>query len=923
MTKRSHIKHLVGLDNELSMLVDRIQDLCSERTGGTVLLTSRRGRGKTLLWNTALEIAKERFSPLVVSIDLEDSPRTSEELMASVRAPGFLPPKMQEAAIVIAKAFADAAVQIPSPWISKFIIKFIAVLPEVAKRLTKEDLARRAHSQEWGFNLLREIVTTVSQHGPLMLVIENIETVSAMPTDRAIEEIVDLIRHNLPVLLIVTLDDTQISDQSMELLKMRIDVGDAALCTLPVPSEKDFDKAFGPMSRSVLNELDLLAEENVSTFEDLWQECQELKLIAQSRRGWTWNLEAETAQLGKLTKGAYCALGRILQRSVDRTGNEKLVRLALGCAALQGQRFCDEIVANVLWRCEIRLAEQYTGENGHVAKTSSFFDDQMSELVGQSEVEGGMHFHNFRAFLFRHYAKSDVPSEYRKTLSAFTADALQQIFAADLKKYAWLIIELYFEAGELDRAHELQDEVTRPPSRSGQEWELLRLSEKIRSASNDAHWSGWVIYMSERVQNPALKEQVARLLDEAIEAMLTIGETQQMQSVILAKARYLYNEGHYADSYALVTDLVRTLDENSANFDRASDDQAKALFKLGRCEEATSIIRSRIAFLEKRFGNKHCSLMWPLNTLASMLHEMGFLTEAENLMRRSVKLGEICLAPEDSDLASLLSNASLVFIAMNRFDDAEPLLMKSVEIMEKRNGPDHPKVALILNNIGMLFVDTDRFAESEPYLRRAAAIYDFQFSSYHPDKALLYSNLGLLLFHTNRLDQAEPLFRTALEMNEKNLGPDHPINVLLLGNVARLLIETNRATEAEPLLQRALELAKRSFRPWHELFGFLYGLLSKLSIIAGRLDEAERLLRQGLVILSKPAAQSGCPNRKMRDGFVRYRQLLQDMSLSEEEISLRFEGIGKEAGFTAGSFRPLIEKLLCDQSFVKGAVLEL
>ena len=402
MIPRTRIRHLVGLSKELSLLEDRIADLCEHRHGGTILISGPKGRGKTLLWQTALEAAKRGSSlPCVVSIDLENAPRTYGELLATVQQPGF-------------------------PWLSKFIVKFIGALPEIAERLTKSHLEEEKGRGDLGFGLFKEVVGMAGRSAPLLLIIENVEAASTMSTDRAIDQIVELIRQNLPILLVITSNEGRLSRESAFLLNERVEVGDAKLCQLPAVSKDDIRDAFSSASKPVLDELYQLAGGDISTFQDLWHECEQLKLIQKGRRGWIWNTEEETDQLGKLTDGAYAALNRITQQCAAKVGDEKLARLALGAAALQGQIFCDEVVANVLWRMGLRLADQYTSDDGHLQKFISLFNNQICDVATNGRLDEGRHFHEFRSILLRHYAKSDIPSEYRKLLREFTAAALER-----------------------------------------------------------------------------------------------------------------------------------------------------------------------------------------------------------------------------------------------------------------------------------------------------------------------------------------------------------------------------------------------------------------------------------------------------------------------------------------------------------------
>ena len=208
-----------------------------------------------------------------------------------------------------------------------------------------------------------------------------------------------------------------------------------------------------------------------------------------------------------------------MQQYADKLGSEKLVRIAFGCAALQGFQFCDEVVANALWRSGIKLAEHYSGSNGHVGKVVSLFDQKLNKSFTDAQLVNDKHFREFKSVLLRHHAKSDIPSEYRKPLREFTATAMEQILVTDFSQRAWLTIQLYQEAGQFDRARDLYERFTVLPSAEAQRWELQRLSNKVRAFSNEAAWASWAIDVCDRLENNfAVEKEVTQLLVELFDA---------------------------------------------------------------------------------------------------------------------------------------------------------------------------------------------------------------------------------------------------------------------------------------------------------------------------------------------------------------------------------------------------------------------
>ena len=118
-----------------------------------------------------------------------------------------------------------------------------------------------------------------------------------------------------------------------------------------------------------------------------------------------------------------------------------------------------------------------------------------------------------------------------------------------------------------------------------------------------------------------------------------------------------------------------------------------------------------------------------------------------------------------------------------------------------------------------------------------------------PPVAIRLNNLAQLLQATNRLAEAEPLIRTALAIDEQSYGKDHPDVAIDLNNLAQLLQATNRPAEAEPLMRRCLEITK-NFR--------------------------------AATAYEHPNAQLYVAN---------YRDLLQALNLSDEEIAARLREV--------------------------------
>ena len=643
MTTRSRIQHLVGLDAELDTLVNCVRDLCDRERGSAVLVSAPKGRGKSLLVQTAVERAKaEGFKPLAVSVDLEDSsPSGRDELLELIQRKGFLSESGKASAISFVKLIGDASVYAPGSWVSKILFKILGALPELADKLSKPMPAKTGGVDTW-YGLMAKAVQTCAGKHPLILTLENAERISGISADNSIEEITQLIRQNLPILLIVTFDETVLSDDAATIFETRVQVGDAKHLQLQDASKEDMAGITGPVSDNVMDELFELAGGKVSAFEDLWEECVALKLVKKNELSeWVWDDERESAQFGKLNEGAFKACSQIEKACTPGPAEEKLVRLALGVAALQGQRFSNEVVANALWRAGIRLNHQYKGEESHTQKISELFRGIFGPAIRTARIEGGKEFSEFRSVLMRNYAISAIPTEHSNILRSFTAAALEEVFSDRLSECVWLIIRLYQECGQHERSRQLLNAHTNPEAT--QAGELRDLSARIRAIMSDLNWVNWVLEMSPRLDSVfAFRDQLSGLLDEASAVTITLGENEFFQRVAIAKAQFYCAYGQYQVAFELAEKSVAALDGSNDldSFCDAVHVKCKALTHLEGGEIVENELRTSLRIVEARCGPTSTYTAVQLGLLGLYLCAKNRYDEAETAHRRAIAIAE-------------------------------------------------------------------------------------------------------------------------------------------------------------------------------------------------------------------------------------------------------------------------------------------
>lgn len=260
--------------------------------------------------------------------------------------------------------------------------------------------------------------------------------------------------------------------------------------------------------------------------------------------------------------------------------------------------------------------------------------------------------------------------------------------------------------------------------------------------------------------------------------------------------------------------------------------------------------------------------------------------------------------------ARLMNRLGVLLLAKASYAEAEPLMKRALAIDEASYGPAHPDVARDLNNLAMLLQPTNRLEEAEPLMRRALAINEASYGPDHPEVATNLNNLAQLLQDANWLGEAEPLMRRALSIDETSYGQNHPRVAIDLSNLATLLQSTNRLAESELLMRRALAIDQASYGTDHPTLAIGLNNLAVLLKNTSRLTEAEPLMCRQLVILLRVTHSTEHPHPHLKQAGKNYLALLRAMGLSEEEISRRLLSLGEDAGFDAGTYRPLLAELL-------------
>jgi tetratricopeptide (TPR) repeat protein len=142
------------------------------------------------------------------------------------------------------------------------------------------------------------------------------------------------------------------------------------------------------------------------------------------------------------------------------------------------------------------------------------------------------------------------------------------------------------------------------------------------------------------------------------------------------------------------------------------------------------------------------------------------------------------------------------------WDRAEELIDDITDIREEHQA-EQPALAKSLLLWCRLLESRADYSGVASVAARAERIFAEQVSPERHGVAAALNHRATALQHLGRFAEAEPLFRRGLAIDEGSYGPDHPEVATALINLAVLLRDTDRPAEAEPLCRRALQILTR------------------------------------------------------------------------------------------------------------------
>jgi len=284
---------------------------------------------------------------------------------------------------------------------------------------------------------------------------------------------------------------------------------------------------------------------------------------------------------------------------------------------------------------------------------------------------------------------------------------------------------------------------------------------------------------------PLIDAQLRQTLAERYADLGLLQTARPLQEQTLAIRRRVLGEDHPDTLYSINT--LGTL-----------------LAELGEFTEAEAYFREAVDKYRKTVGEDHEAIS-AIGNLGQVLSSQGKLEEAERYTRESLAKSRQMLGDEHPSTLNSISNLGVVLQKLGKLDETESLLREALTKSRRVLGEDHQRTSIAINNLAVLLDSRGKLPEAESLSREALGKFRTTQGEEHPTTLTAMNSLAYLLQKQTKYDLAEPLFREALEKRRRVLGQEHPATIQSIQNLASLLRARGNLPEAETFFREAAE----------------------------------------------------------------------------------------------------------------------
>ena len=302
-------------------------------------------------------------------------------------------------------------------------------------------------------------------------------------------------------------------------------------------------------------------------------------------------------------------------------------------------------------------------------------------------------------------------------------------------------------------------------------------------------------------------EEARGLLDDARERLLAQPDTAEdlRDWSEQVRARLLAAEGHREEAAALFEEVIGRWSDDDPKKEQVVQEAVDLALAGGQLPEATSLLRQRIALLEKNVGPDDVRTLLAKRNLGTLIQSQGKFDEAVRTVREAVEAMRSTLGP---DHPVTLESEGVLAVAMGAkrdFAAAERVLLDAVEKSERVLGEEHLITADLHRRLGMVYMDWRRIEDAK---RSLAVAVELETKVKGAPAYQDLERLGMIAQAERELEAAEGYYRSALDVAAKTLGEDDPRRLSLLLGHAAALQGLKRLEEAAAVQAEALQLTR-------------------------------------------------------------------------------------------------------------------
>jgi eukaryotic-like serine/threonine-protein kinase len=354
----------------------------------------------------------------------------------------------------------------------------------------------------------------------------------------------------------------------------------------------------------------------------------------------------------------------------------------------------------------------------------------------------------------------------------------------------------------------------------------------------------------DRAAGPSDTLRVVTILDRGVQEASALNRDPKVQAELYQNLGSIYQKlGKLEEADSL---LRSALDRRKALFGERSTEVAESLTALGllrsdqaHLEEAEQLVRQGLNMAKRQLPPNHPSLAKYTSAFGKVLAERGSYEQAIKALEEAVRLQSAPgVAP--ADLAASLSMLADAHYSAGHYDVSKSLYSRVLEMNRQIYGERHPVVADNLGSLAAVQLDLGYYSEAEQLNRQALDILRSYYGDNHPKTAGRMTALAQALTYQKKYDEAVSALEQALAIQERVYGPVHPSVAETLNELGNVASMRDHLDEAEARFSRAADIYRAVYGDHHYLVAIALSNVASISFDKKDYPRSVQLFRDAL-----------------------------------------------------------------------------